>query len=659
MLEENRLINYFKNISSDHLLALGVGFVVLLSIYLRSIIDIGSDTGIYLNLGKKVFLGQKYYYDFFESNFPISFYIYAVEYYLSQSLGINAILMSELVVNIVGVLSIIFSARILKKSDIYADKIIYNFLVLAFSCGYFIRPVALDIGEFGTKTSFALALLYPYISYCLSGCVTKKDLVCKGFLMGLIPCFKPHYLVFILVVEGYLFFKNRDMKFLISLDKVVMFLIGVLYLLLMLKYTPEFFEFIVPMWPKNYSAYNNLAVFMDNIFKHLSSRVGIFALAILVFTRVKMDKNDLILILFFVASSFILLVENASTIDQVAMYYAISTIFVGKCCIEFFRSKKFKFSQNKFIFGLFFLIPFFDLDLFPEAFFGVGGILNAWWFLVPIYILLEVRSCDKVIKLHARKIALLIVVSLIIAVILLINFGVWVYLSFSIFAVLLVYYLAEVKIFSRIYDSYSQILMFFLLFVFSFLLFSYVKSVSYTLFGDKIEKKDFYAYYAKSFANNMDDKVAMMAKWDSQHYPVSNYLHKDNFLKFHTLTINASHSKNGSSLFFEKDDMVKNFTYNYLFDDVINSVSNKDVKVLIISNSQEVVEKTDSCFVNPLEFYLRDSAFKKDFFDNFNFENRVLIFDTQRNSFNSSSGELEKVNKIKYDYEIYVRKAEK
>jgi len=658
MLEKSRFTDYMKNISSDKFLVFGVSFIILFSIYLRSIIDVGADTGIYLSLGKKVFLGQKYYYDFFESNFPISFYIYALEYFLAKNLGINVILMSEIVVNIIGLGSILFSAKVLKKSELYADRTIYNFLILAFACGYFLRPLALCIGEFGTKTSFVLALLYPYISYSLAGDLGKKDLALKGVLMGLIPCFKPHYLLFILVVEGYAFLKDRNAKSLISLDKMVMLLVGAVYLILMAKYISEFFEFIVPMWPKNYSAYDNWGIFFENILKHLSSRIGVFALVFLVFTRVKIDKNDLILILFFAASSLILLLESIGTVDQVSLFYVVSTILLGKCCIKFFRSKKFRISENLFICGSLFVIPFFDMDIMPLAFFGLSGILNIWWILVPIYLLLEVGSCERFLKVSAYKIVGATMVLLAMAIILFTFFGPWAYLSFSILAMLLVCYFAEVKILSRIYDRYSKFLVFLVILVFSFLFFSYLNSIFWIFDSKKIERKDFYAYYAKSYANNSDDKLVMLARRTKHNYPVSNYLNKENILKFHILTIDASHSKNGSSLIFENDDMMKNFTYNYLFDDVKKSVSNKDVKVLIISNSREVVEKDDLCIINPLEFYFMDYDFKKDFFDHFDFENRVLIMDKKRKIYNPLIKKSEVVNNIKYDYEIYVRKTE-
>ncbi|MBL6665346.1 MAG: hypothetical protein ISQ34_05845 [Rickettsiales bacterium] len=647
-----------KSKSENILLVWGVGVVFLFSIYLRSTIDIGGDTGIYLNLGKKFFLGQKYYCDFFESNFPLSFYIYALEYFLADSLGINVILFSEIVINLFGLLSIICSAILLRRSNLYSDRILYSCLILSFAFGYFIRPLVLNIGEFGTKTSFLMMLLFPYISYSLLGNLTKKDLCIKGLIMGLMGCLKPHYLVFILVVEGYFFVRTKNIKLLFSVDKLLMVLVGFSYLLWMIKYTPEFFEFVVPMWPKIYGAYDNVSIFMDNIFQHLPSRIGVIALVLLIFSRIKIDQEDVIFILFFIASSIVLMLENVSTLDQASLFYVMSTILVVRCGVKFVRSKKFEIDGNKFMLGLLFLIPFFDLDILPAAFFGFDGIINAWWLVIPIFVLLEIKNKDKDIKDLAIKMIFLAVGLFFCALLVLIYFGPWVYLTFNIASIFLVVWLLEVKLFSKISNYYSRILVFFVLFVFSFVFFSYVKSVEFVLRGERNHTKDFYAYYLKAYASKENESLAMLTRWNDQHYPISNYLGKDNIFKFHVLKADASYSKNGSPLMFERDDLVRNFTYNYLFDDVRKAIFDENVKVLILNVGREMMEGDESCKIHPIEFYFMDSEIREKFFDNFDFENRVMILDKKK-VYNSVAKELQEVNNIQNDYEIYVRKDEK
>jgi hypothetical protein len=157
--------NLSKFFSSQNFLFISCAAIFLLSIFLRSRIDIGADTGFYLDLGQKIAHGKKYYYDFFESNFPISFYFYALQYHLSKASEISPIIISEIVIDLLGIASIYWSASILKRCTIYQNHAHFNLLLISYCLGFFLRIGALPIGEFGTKTSFLLLLAYPYISY--------------------------------------------------------------------------------------------------------------------------------------------------------------------------------------------------------------------------------------------------------------------------------------------------------------------------------------------------------------------------------------------------------------------------------------------------------------------------------------------------------------
>ncbi len=107
----------------------GVLFVVLISIFVRSTRDIG-----------------------YSSGFALDF------------LSINQILLAEILVNIVGILSIYFSFLILKKSEISKNKIVLNLLIISFSTGFFLRVFTLQFNDFITFYSIVLAVLYPLIS---------------------------------------------------------------------------------------------------------------------------------------------------------------------------------------------------------------------------------------------------------------------------------------------------------------------------------------------------------------------------------------------------------------------------------------------------------------------------------------------------------------
>ena len=324
---------------SKNFLIISCAFIFLLSIFLRSIIDIGADTGVYIDLGKKIAQGKKYYYDFFESNFPLSFYIYALEYHISNLLYINPIITSELIINILAILAIFWSAKILQKTTIYDNKAHYNLIIISYVLSFFLRIGALQIGEFGTKTSLLLICLYPYISFSFERKIllNKKELLWRGILMGLIGCLKPHYLIFIIFIEFYKFWQKKSLKFFFEIDKLITVLIGCAYLLFMIKFTPEFFEFMVPMWQKVYGSYDNYKIFLNNSFKWLATKTAIYAFIFLIFSRLKFSYNDKILALLFTAASVLIVLENIGTIDQGAVFYAIATICLLKFTYDLIR----------------------------------------------------------------------------------------------------------------------------------------------------------------------------------------------------------------------------------------------------------------------------------------------------------------------------------
>ncbi len=122
------LIDFLKNLLAKNLFSACLT-IVLTSIIIRSTRDIGPSSGMIL----------------FRYNFSI---IYA-----------------EILVNLLGICSIYFSYLILKKSEFFKNKILFNLLITSFAIGFFLRVYTLQFGEFITKSSLILALFFPFISY--------------------------------------------------------------------------------------------------------------------------------------------------------------------------------------------------------------------------------------------------------------------------------------------------------------------------------------------------------------------------------------------------------------------------------------------------------------------------------------------------------------
>lgn len=509
-ISENRIGSF---LGSGIFLQVSCAVIFLFSIFLRSTIDIGSDTGVYLDLGRKIAEGKKYYYDFFESNFPLSFYFYALEYQISRLTGISAIILSDLIINLLALASIFWSLKILRSSAISQNRIHLNLLIISYFLGFFLRPSALQMGEFGTKTSLLLILFYPYLSYSFDRVLPlqKRDLIYRGCLMGLIPCIKPHYLILIILIEIRQLFKKKSLSFFFELDKLLMLMIGLLYLFLMLRLTPEFFEFMVPMWSKTYSAYDNHDVFLDNSWRHFAARIMPFSFMFLAFSRIKITANDIILLLIFVSASLLILAENIATIDQCVVFYAVTTTCFIKILYDVFAARKITFSENKFIIlGLLF-IPAFDMGILPAAIFGLGGFVNIWWLFALFYPFFFAKKLNK----EARKkyfspvriflFAVIYSSLLLIAVLTLKYLGGWAFIAVDLAFLFFALFFFENKIYNKISDRFSPLTVFVMITSASCLFYSYISSVTDAARHDNLytfpnKMSDMIVYYSKKYA---------------------------------------------------------------------------------------------------------------------------------------------------------------
>jgi len=652
--------------------------IFLTSIFFRSLIDIGSDTGVYLNLGKKVAEGGRYYYEFFESNFPISFYFYALEYRLAQITHINPIFMSEIVINLLALLSMFWSSQILKRTTIYENKAHYNLIIIGYFLGFFLRPRALEIAEFGTKTSLLLIALYPYISFSFTrkNQFTKKELTWRGILMGLITCIKPHYLCLMIFVEFYRFWQKKSLRFFYEFDKLIMYFVGSFYLFLMIKLTPEFFEFMVPMWSKTYNAYYDYRVFIENFWRHIASRVAVFAFIFLIFSRFKFSANDKILFCFYCGASLLIIVENIGTIDQVVVFYAVTTICFAKFLFDLFSSNQFSIMENQFISAALIFLPIFDLEILPASIFGLSGFVNIWWLTIliyPFFFTKKLTAQQRRKFFSAKKIILFLFgyLTLLTIIILTLRYlGGWAYISVNLSILFVILFFFEKKIYAKFFPKFSPFFVFVVLTSISCLLYSYITSAinlvrrdSYYTYPNKVS--DFMTYYSHEYAPKKEDGIIVLSTMIAHQFPLLNYLQKINYGKFHIAAAQANQGEAGSPLIFPIRDTDFAFTRYYLFLDIIDQIKNDKVKVIFVNNTPDFLDKEHRCLISALEYYFIDAEFKKLFLQNFHLVNHVIVTKKVKPLKKLRFITGEKVSifdkakpttvKITQDYEVYVR----
>ncbi len=710
--------------------------IFFLSIFLRSIIDIGPDTGIYLDLGKKVAQGGRYYYDFFESNFPLSFYFYAAQYRISLFFGISPIITSEIVINSLALLSIYWSAQILKKSTIANNPAHYNLIIISYFLSFFWRANVIQLGEFGTKTSLLLLCLFPYISFSFErkSPFSKSELIGRGIMMGLMPCLKPHYLVFSIFIEFYKFWQKKSLrtcsksrcdesemvdlrapqrsvlkvreqrsaanppftavagrdfeqvlKFFLELDKLVMALVGALYLFLMTKLTPEFFEFIVPMWPKVYKAYDNSRIFFENALMHLGAQVVIFSFIFLIFSRLKFSPNDKILVLLFGAASTLIILENIGTIDQLAVFYSVATVCFLKLTYDLILSGKFSFNENKFIILVLLIWPAFDMEILPISLFSLSGFVNVWWLVVLVYPFLFCRKIKlerpqewPIFKAQELKLVKIIALISIYLVLLFTTgmslkyLGAWGFIVTNLASLFLVLFFFE-KIYGRFFEKFSPFFVFTVTTSISCLLYAYIAPLSnlmptkiYDTFPNKLS--DGIAHYSKIYAPKKEDGFLVLSDFIGHQFPVMNYLEKENYHKYHIVAAMAERGLLGNSTAFpQTTDKDAIFTFSYIFEDLKRQIRNKNVKILFVNSGQKVTDRKDRCLIGFLEYYFWDPEFKKIFLQNFRYENHILTSrEVAKPAPRIRSGDKEKSDifnqmkpskeVIRYNFEVYVRK---
>ncbi len=308
--------------------------IVAFSIILRSKRPIGTDTAIYLDLGKKIAEGKRYYYDFFETNFPVSFYFYALEHKIAKLFAIDPIIFSEITINVIGVLSIYCTAHLLKNTNIFKNKLLYNLFILGCTWGFFIRHPAILLMEFGTKSSFFIALMYPYLamSFVQNKALSRTKLVIRGILMGLIPCIKPHYAIYLIFIELTKIYQdlpfqknfrqilNKKLTLLaifFSLDRLIAMAVILLYANIIIWYIPEFLT-MIKFFSSHYPLTNDLP-FATFTIKYFS----IVATAIIGKIFTKKNQEVSIALATIIAASCCFISESIFSFDQSGAFNAM------------------------------------------------------------------------------------------------------------------------------------------------------------------------------------------------------------------------------------------------------------------------------------------------------------------------------------------------
>ncbi|MBU6339256.1 MAG: hypothetical protein KGQ36_04695 [Rickettsiales bacterium] len=257
-----------------------------LSIFLRSQLDIG-----YLSA-----------FELVNSRFSLLNSVNLVSLKISQICGFNEMIIADYFINFLAIISLIFSAKILKKSRLSATN--QNLIIIAFALGFFLQIGAIEYGEFIVENSLFLILVFPYISYLIKNSHHKSQ-------------------IFSILIFG-----------------IIIFTIFAPYISKTSFSTVDFINFLV---------------------SQLFSKIILFAI-FLVFLYKKISEEDKVLLISALAGLFILCLGFFTNRNYESCFFALITPAIVKIFYDFVKFDKIDFT-NKLLFAFLPLVALLDEGL--------------------------------------------------------------------------------------------------------------------------------------------------------------------------------------------------------------------------------------------------------------------------------------------------------
>jgi len=608
------------------------------SIFIRSSRDIGHDSAAYIAIAQKILQGGKYYHNFFENNFPLAFYLTIIPVYLAQIFSVSPIIALEIFVNLCGILAIYFSAKILYKADNGCSSNFHQqktysrsqiqLLIICFCVGYFLRVYTLQFNEYGTKSSYFLALAFPYIAYQITSPNSRLSQLIIGLFAGLIICLKPHYAMLPAVFEISKLFSKDDSFLLQILSKTDLkkksflfnlfclrnftsLLVVLGYIFLMLKFTPEYFEFIL-----QFSA----IYFHDEYINYFDAiKNDIFPLLLLSVAALPyLAKNEIFKPLFCaaIAASLIIIFELVGGYDQRTIFYSLSFSLTVAIVFFLLQERKINWRKDGLLILILLVLPQFDVQSF---FYIILNLCYLWWL-----ILFFDKKADR---------CLFVLAFIAIALMIFDKSGQISWL----FSALIFLTLFKPKISSLakkdgkiLYLPKHSIILISLALSYFVSLFSAAIFNQQNLYTKNFKSPNYInerkAFFIAKYAPKKEDEVAFISDSINGSYPITTYFNKENSMPSLQLmmlykNIYEDRKAQNKNIFHGKSQN-ENKALTHLFKGLKTQVSNANNKLIFIERKNYW---NDECGVGFLEYYFQDSEFKKEFAKNYTFIDEIII----------------------------------
>lgn len=661
-------------ISAKSFAVVGCGLVVMISMIIASMRDIGHDSALYIEIARKLLSGGKYYYDFYEINLPLSFLFTTIPVYIADLFGLSPIIFLEIFADLVGICTLYFSAKILARSDLVKDRAVFNLIILGFAVGFFLRVFTLCFNEFGTKSTYFLAFAFPYISYILVAAdrLKKSDEIWRGILAGLLFCLKPNYGILAIVFEAWSFLNKfaqaeesklkRAFLSLFCLRNYVTCLVILAYFLLLFLHFPDFLNFML-LFCENYFSWRALNIFM--IFKEDLMPLSLFVILSAALLQKREVLQKLYVALF--AVMLIVMSEFIGGYDQRFVIYSVFMPILFLSLLFVFTEGLIKLRRDWLMLLMIILIPQFDESIFTKM---VLNLYIFWWVIAIILMLkwrgilaknfttrlpgvLNILRCFFIPKnlLWWLVFAALVVVTMYLAVI---KEAVAVIFSALIFVLLSVFYS---KIYAKfVTQKYFSPLSAALIFiVLSYVLHLHLSAI---FRGNEFTSPNQINDKMMAIVNSnlaADENFISVAAMIPRSYPMRNYTNK----------INPLPNAQFPSLFLKiENKQAMTPDQSYIFSNLKQQISDPKNKLIFIEN--KITQPPYFCTVEFLEYYLHDAEFREIFLKNYRFLDHVMhIKSSEKNVEFFAGKEIKKKDgksspdydeRVIHDFEVYVRK---
>ncbi len=599
-----------------------VGSIIIIaaSILAQSSRDLGHDSATYLEIAEKMLAGGKYYYDFFESNLPLSFLLTMIPVLLAKFFDFNQIASAEIFWNLLGILSIYSSNRILLRSEFAKDTAVLNLIILTFAAGFFWRVFTLQFNEFGTKTTYLIAVVLPYISYHLldEANLKKFDQILIGILAALLFCLKPHYGIFVITFELAKMLKLRSFFSVFCLRNYVTLALLICYLSALFRFFPDYISNISNIASAYYGSSPNrtLYAFTRDLFP-------IFLPIILCFDLLKKEEIARRLFLPICAAAFLVLLELIGGLDQRFVFYSLSLPLIALTILFLCRNHFVNWRRDGFILASILLLPQFD----PQStFFVLTNVSCFWMIFLPIIW----KKINRVEKLCFITLAPLTFLSLLNSDL------VGISLAVSIIILVFILFLGQ-KFYQK--KELSRLSACSVFLVLSYLISLHVASIfdlrtyhEYHQFSSPTHFTSEIVKVIKHYSNK-DESVVSISPGIPGTYPMIRYAGKKNELPF----------LHYGSLFEQIDGNNKTDS-EYVMSRLKEQLKSPNNKLVFVEIWRQMDDK--KCSIKFLEYYFRDAEFKKIFLENYVFLTRI----TEITKLLGGQDEIDR------DAEVYIRK---